>query len=130
MLGIGQRAPGQEILGAFRHVRNHFQQHDGFVEMIEIIGGKPGAGIDVGGTQLRRAGLSRRARQCLVSGDRIARLGAVEVIGRSVSRSGLKGTERIPILPRMCGRFVITSPPAALAADFRLSRAAEFPATV
>src|SRR5882724_9336683 len=27
MLGVGQRTPGQEILGAFRHVRNHFQQH-------------------------------------------------------------------------------------------------------
>ena len=53
MLAIGQRMPAQEILGAFRHVRNHLQQHDGFVEMIQIIGGEAGAGIDVGGPQLR-----------------------------------------------------------------------------
>ena len=63
MLGIGQGTPGQEILGAFRHVRNHFQQHDGFVEVVEVIGGKPGAGIDIGGTQLRRPGLRVGARR-------------------------------------------------------------------
>ncbi len=54
MLGIGQRLPAQEIVRAFRYVRNHFEQHDGFVEMIQIIGGQAGAGIDVGGLQLGR----------------------------------------------------------------------------
>ena len=63
MLGVGQRGPGQEILGAFRHVRNHFEQHDGFVEMIQIVGGEPGARIDIGGAQLRRAGLVEAARR-------------------------------------------------------------------
>src|SRR6185312_577853 len=37
MLRIGQRGPLQEILRAFRHVRNHLEQHDGFVEMIEVV---------------------------------------------------------------------------------------------
>ena len=63
MLGVGQRGPGQEILRAFRHVRNHFEQHDGFVEVIQIVGGEPGAGIDVGSLQLRRAGLVNAARR-------------------------------------------------------------------
>ena len=63
MLAIGQRLPAQEILGAFRHVRDHLEQHDGFVEMIQIIGGKPGAGIDVGGTQL--GGPRRLVGACL-----------------------------------------------------------------
>ena len=63
MLGVGQRRPGEEILRAFRHVRNHFEQHDGFVEMIQVVGGEPGAGIDVGGAQLLRAGLVYPARR-------------------------------------------------------------------
>jgi hypothetical protein len=45
------RLPDEEILRAFRHIRNHFQQHDGFVEVIEVIGGKAGARVDVGGAQ-------------------------------------------------------------------------------
>ncbi len=52
MLAVGPWLPFQEFLGAFRHVRNHLQQHDGFVEMIQIIGGEAGMGIDVGGSQL------------------------------------------------------------------------------
>ena len=66
--------PGQEILGAFRHVRNHLEQHDGFVEMIQIVGGKPGAGIDVGGAQQRGPGLVDAGPVGAVSGDRIARI--------------------------------------------------------
>ncbi len=62
MLGIGQRTPLQEIVGAVRNVRDHFEQHDGFVEMIQIVGGKPGARIDVGSTQLGGAGLCFGAR--------------------------------------------------------------------
>ena len=77
--------PGQEILGAFRHVRNHFEQHDGFVEMIQIIGGKPGTGIDVGGPQQRcRAGLVAAGlawRRAI--GSRL--WAAIEVIRRSVN---------------------------------------------
>jgi hypothetical protein len=49
MLGIGQGRPGEKILGAFRDIGNHFKQHDGFVEMIEIVGSKSGLWIDVGG---------------------------------------------------------------------------------
>ena len=80
--------PGQKILGAFRHVRNHFEQHDGFVEVIEVIGGKPGAGIDVGGAQLRRAGLRVGARRwrCRAIGSRS--VAAVEVICPTVSTWG------------------------------------------
>ena len=63
MLGVGQRGPGEEILRAFRHVRNHFEQHDGFVEMIQVVGGEPGAGIDIGGAQLLRAGAVNAARR-------------------------------------------------------------------
>jgi hypothetical protein len=43
--------PAKEIFGAFWHIRDHLEQHDGFVEMIQIVGGKPGAGIDIGGPQ-------------------------------------------------------------------------------
>ena len=51
MFAVGQRAPDQKILRAFRHVRNHLEQHDRFVEVVEVVGGKSGAGIDVGGAQ-------------------------------------------------------------------------------
>ena len=61
MLAVGQRPPGQKILGAFRHVGDHLQKHDGFIEMIQIIGGKPGAGVDVGRAQLGGAGFPCRA---------------------------------------------------------------------
>ena len=80
MLGVGQRAPGQEILRAFRHVRNHFEQHDGFVEMIQVVGGKPGAGIDVGGAQLRRAGLVMRPVGGGIGRSDRAAVAAMEVI--------------------------------------------------
>ena len=87
MLAIGQRLPVQEILRAFRHVRNHLQQHDGFVEVIQIIGGKAGAGIDVGGPQLRGPRLvAGPATRRLAIGSR--GFGAVEVIGRSVNVRG------------------------------------------
>ena len=51
MLRIGQRPPAQKILRTFRHIRNHLQKHDSLVEMVEIIGGKAGARVDVGGAQ-------------------------------------------------------------------------------
>jgi hypothetical protein len=54
--------PSEKFLDAFRHVRNHFQQHDGFVEMIQIVSGEAGAGIDVGGSQLRGPRLLFEAR--------------------------------------------------------------------
>ena len=50
--------PFQEIVGAFRHVRDHLEKHDGFVEMIQVVGRKTGARIDVGGAQLCGARLS------------------------------------------------------------------------
>ncbi|MHC2292339.1 hypothetical protein ACVIJW_008209 [Bradyrhizobium barranii subsp. barranii] len=62
MLGIGQRRPGQKIFGAFRHVRDHFQQHHGFIEMVEIVGGKPGSRVDVGHAQPLGPGGSLGAR--------------------------------------------------------------------
>ena len=62
MLAIRQGVPTKEILGAFRHVRNHLEQHDSFVEMVEIVGSEPGTGIDIGRTQLRGAYLIRRCR--------------------------------------------------------------------
>ena len=62
MLGIGQRSPGQEIFRAFGHVGDHFKQHHGFVEMIEIVGGKPGPRVDVGHAQPFGPGLRLGAR--------------------------------------------------------------------
>ncbi len=62
MLAIGQRVPSQKIFRAFRHVRNHLEQHDRFVEVIQVVGGKPGAGIDVGGAQHRGPRLVDRGR--------------------------------------------------------------------
>ncbi len=64
MLGIGQGVPGQEIFRTFRNVRNHLQQHDGFVEMVQVIGGEAGAGIDIGSAQLRHPGLRVGAGRC------------------------------------------------------------------
>ncbi len=89
MFGVGQWCPGEKILRAFRHVRNHFEQHDGFVEMIQVVGGEPGAGIDVGGAQLLRARLVYAA---LVGGgigrsDR-ASVAAVKVICPTVNIGG------------------------------------------
>ena len=65
MLGIGQRRPGQKIFRAFRHVRDHFQQHHGFIEMVEIVGGKPGPRVDVGHAQPLGPGHGLGARLCL-----------------------------------------------------------------
>ena len=91
MLAIGQRLPGEKILGAIGHVRDHLQQHDGFVEMIQIIGGKSGAGVDVGGPQFGGPrgfpgvlGDGSR-RICAVFARFCAVLGAVDVIRRSVN---------------------------------------------
>ena len=77
--------PGQEILGAFRHVRNHLEQHDGFVEMIQVIGGEPGAGIDVGGLQLRSPRLHAESVGCGVGRLGGIRVGAAAVICHSVN---------------------------------------------
>ncbi len=52
--------PRQKIFRAFRNVGNHLKQHDGFVEMIQIVRGKPGARIDIGGAQLGRPRLPVR----------------------------------------------------------------------
>ncbi len=62
MFAIGQRLPCQEIFRAFRHVRNHLEQHDGFIKMVQIIGGEAGARIDVGSPQLGSPRLLIRAR--------------------------------------------------------------------
>jgi hypothetical protein len=39
MLGVCFRLPGFEIAQALRQGADHFKQHDGFGEVIEIIGG-------------------------------------------------------------------------------------------
>jgi len=56
------KAAIQEIFRAFRHVRNHLEQHDGFIKMVQIIGGQTGARIDVGSPQLGSPRLLIRAR--------------------------------------------------------------------
>ena len=48
MLAIAHRLPAEEIVAAVRAARQHFEQHDRFVEMIEIVGGEPGRWIDIG----------------------------------------------------------------------------------
>ncbi len=85
--------PFEEIIGAFRHVRNHLQQHDGFVEVIQIIGGKPGAGVDVGGLQQRspRGGITA-ASPCLVPRDLIMRMWQPSWSSGAVLTFGVKRT--------------------------------------
>ena len=56
MLAIAHRLPAEEVLEALGNVGDHFQQHDRFVEMIQVIGGKACAGIDVGVAQQLGAG--------------------------------------------------------------------------
>src|SRR5262245_4099783 len=121
MLAIGEGAPGQEILGAIRHVRNHFEQHDGFVEMIEIVGCDAGAGIDVGRAQLGGSGLCVRARFARRAAMRSRRWWGIGGHRLQCWGWGLKGAERMPISydqcadalssPRLrmpCGRFLAT----------------------
>ena len=57
MLAIAQRPPAAEIVEAVGTHRQHFKQHDRFVEMIEVVGGETGRGIDIGvGEPARVAG--------------------------------------------------------------------------
>jgi len=87
MLGVGQRMPLQEILRAFRNIGNHFEKHDGFIEVIQIVRGKPGPGIDIGGLELcraRRIDAGGSLRCCLGSRGRRG----VVLIGLSVSNGG------------------------------------------
>ena len=51
MLSVGQLAPAKEIRRSFLNIRNNLEQHDGFVEMIKVVGGEAGAGVDIGGPQ-------------------------------------------------------------------------------
>lgn len=62
LLGRKTALERQEVLGAFRHVRNHLEQHHGFIEMVEIVGGKPRPRIDIGHAQTLSPGLSLGAR--------------------------------------------------------------------
>jgi hypothetical protein len=70
MLLVGQGLPADQLHDAFRHLRQQIEQHDRFVEMIEIVGCEPGLRIDVGGGKAR--GIERRARRFFVreQGDR------------------------------------------------------------
>ncbi len=69
VLTIAHRTPVEEILLAVGRHRQHLEQHDGFVEMIEIVGGEQGYRIDIGAVKMHRvdpgeggsgANLSRR----------------------------------------------------------------------
>jgi hypothetical protein len=59
VLAIAHRPPGAKVVATLGAGRDHFQQHDGFAEMIEIIGGEPGRRVDVGAREPRRAALLR-----------------------------------------------------------------------
>ena len=48
MLAVAHRLPVEKIGEAVGAARQHFQQHDRFVEMVEIVGGEPGRRIDIG----------------------------------------------------------------------------------
>ena len=54
MLLIGYRLPGLNVFKAFEHGRQQLEQHDDFIEMVEIIRGEQCFRIDVGFSQLRR----------------------------------------------------------------------------
>ena len=58
--------------------RQHFEQHDRFVEMVEIVGGKPGRRIDIGVRQraATSASVAVRSGAC-------ARLGAILILHQS-----------------------------------------------
>jgi len=45
---IAARRPHQHLFGEVRHVAGHLDEHDRFVEMIEIIGREPGLRVHVG----------------------------------------------------------------------------------
>jgi hypothetical protein len=83
--------------------------------MIQVVGGKPGAGIDVGGPQQRNRAASRLGWRGIFESDP-AGLEAVDVIA-AVLMVGVKGAERMPPDARMCGRFVVSL--RAALADFR-----------
>src|SRR6202035_4704129 len=52
VLTIAHRMPGEEILLALGRARQQFEQHDRFVEVVEVVGGEPGRRVDVGAVQL------------------------------------------------------------------------------
>ena len=70
MLLVGQGLPADQLHDAFRHLRQQIEQHDRFVEVVEIVGREPGLRIDIGGRKAR--GIDRRARRVFVreQGDR------------------------------------------------------------
>jgi len=51
MLEIALGLPRLAFLEQLRHVGHHLEQHDDLVEVIEIVGGKSGARIDIGRAQ-------------------------------------------------------------------------------
>ena len=48
MLLIGFRFPGENVLDHITHIRNHFNKHDHFIEMSQIIGRQQSNRVDIG----------------------------------------------------------------------------------
>jgi hypothetical protein len=84
VFGIAERLPFQEQLIAVRHIRDQIKQHDGFVEVIEIVGRKTCARIDVGGNQVR----SRRAL-CFTGAARVVAIVLRRLKGRHAHKFAL-----------------------------------------
>ena len=114
-----------------------FQHHDGFGEMIEIVGGKPGQRIDLGAAahQMWRADC-RRGRVVRAIGGRRGHGNRPDrkCNGSQCCRDRLTGL-RIAAGPEvrsetdlMCGRYCITSAPEAIRALFRYREQPNFPA--
>ncbi|MFZ0651031.1 MAG: hypothetical protein WCB77_00720, partial [Pseudolabrys sp.] len=48
VLPVAHRLPGQKIFAEFRTTRQHVEQHDGFVEAVEIVGSEACRRVDAG----------------------------------------------------------------------------------
>ena len=78
MFLVAQRLPADQLDDALRRRRQQVEQHDRFVEVIEVIAREPGLGIDIGGRHPRRIERGRavvaRAAERELSGYGLARV--------------------------------------------------------
>ena len=57
MIGIGFGLPGPNLVHHFGHVGHHLDQHDRFIEMVEIVSGQKAFFRNIGRTQPRAIGI-------------------------------------------------------------------------
>src|SRR5690349_11505337 len=114
MLAIADRSPGEQIFGAFRRGDRHFEKHDGFIEMIEVVGGKAGCRIDIGARQaLRAAVVSQICGRNAALPAHLPRPPSPAIPRVAVSLRRVKWSLRSEAERPMCGRYAVTSSPEA-----------------